>query len=226
MKSKAITLPYLNYILLFCVLLTACGPTPELVDPLHIALEVDVEEPSPINTTEQIKEEFGAVEKLFSTAQLTLDSLDYECETGPKGGTINFYKQENELRLVSNSFYEGDHFGATEKYYLKDGKLFFAFIKEGAWMFDSDLPEGDLDLTNPPTKDEIKEYRFYYTADGTPLECLKKEYVIRSAIDLPVDPDQVQNTKIDCLRAKEIYRKFERLVNLEIIEDLKEELCL
>ena len=225
MKSKAITLPRLNYILLLLVLLTACGPTPEVVT-APLPTEKELEESVSINSIEQIKEEFNAVEKLFSTARLTLDSLDYECEIGPKGGKINFYKQENELRLISNNFYEGDHFGSTEKYYLKDGKLFFAFIKQGTWTFDSDLPENStIEPMSPPTKDEIKEYRFYYAADGTPLECLKKEYVIRSAIDLPVDPGQVENQAVDCSQAKEFYQKFDRLASLEVIEDLKVELC-
>lgn len=227
MKSNINTLPYFNYLLLLFVLLTACGQTPDPAKALPLAVDPEFEEAKQVNTIEQIKDEFSAVEKLFSTARLTVDSLDYDCENDPVGGTINFYKQENELRLISSNFYEGDHSATTEKYYLKDGKLFFAFVEESTWMFDADLPDNaEFDPMNAPTKDEVKEYRFYYADDGQPLQCLEKEYVIRSAIDLPVDPDQVQNKESDCSRAEKIYQKFERLVKLEVMEDLKQELCL
>jgi hypothetical protein len=226
LKSKSSTLSHFNYILLLFVLLTACGQVPEAVE-ATLPVDQAVEKATPINSLEQIKEEFGRVEKLFSTAQLTVDSLDYECENDPKGGTINFYKYKNELRLISNDFYEGDHSGTTEKYYVKDGKLFFAFVEKGSWTFDSDLPENvELDPINPPTKDEMKEFRFYFAESGKPLQCLEKEYVIRSSIDLPVDPDQVQNTPNNCEDAQEFYQKFNRLVKLEIMEDLEKELCL
>ena len=140
MKSKNNFLPSFNYALLLVVLLTACGQPPEpIVADLIIPAVVDESEPA--HRIKQIEEEFDYVEKLLSEAMLSVDSLEYECENDPKGGTISFYRSGEELRLIQSAYYEGDHASVMEKYYLKNGELFFAFVEEVVWTFDGDLPK-------------------------------------------------------------------------------------
>lgn len=226
LKSNDTNLPYLNYLILLLVLLTACGQTPIQADAITETETEEASENTPINSIQQIKEAYSVVEKLFFTAQLKLDSLDYECENDRKGGILNYYKQGEQLRLIKHAYYEGDHSAVTEEFYLKDGKLFFAFVEESYWMFDSELPENtDFDPTNPPTKDVIKEFRYYFQADGTPLQCLEKEYVIRSAIELPVDPNLVANQEGDCAKAADVRVRFQHLAQLEIVEDMRAAMC-
>lgn len=215
--SKAL-LFRLNASLVFIILLSACGQAPP---PADTPSEAVITTPSADNVDpiEVVQAVYTDVEQLFTSAKLKLDSIDYTCEETGEAGQLNFYSYQGELRLVRHDYSAGDHFGATENYYVKDGELYFAFIENVAWSFDAEYPSEDP--TVPPTKDEITEYRYYYHAaqagsEPTPIRCLQKDYVLRSAVELPTDPDQIPNQAMaDCKAGQEAYQKF-----LDILQSL------
>jgi len=186
----------INCLLLALVFLSACGttPDPELAEDTH----------APTSTTleiDKITEDCAAIEQLFSEAKLQMDTVHYQCPKGAKGGKIDIFQHTDEVKLIRHTYFEGDHLGGVEKFYLQEDELRFVHIEETAMSMDTDFaPASDGTIH---TRDDITEKRFYFTkpySGQNPLaiSCLTKSYVLRSAIDLPTNPEEIKNQQIDC----------------------------
>lgn len=81
--------------------------------------------------------------------------LEAECDG--LFGDIEFQSQNGKIRMISYTS-GSDHGAVTEEYYFQNDSLFFLFVSEGGWMFDSE----NTDSENPKTIDEITETRYYF----------------------------------------------------------------
>lgn len=203
--------------LLLLVVLSACGTGPDRPQQEQVkatdAAEVVQEDP-----ISSIKNRFQAINEWLKSAELRMDSVDYDCPDFPSGGKIQFYRHQGELVMLKHDFFEGDHFGGSETFYLRNEKPIFVFVQEGSWRFAG--PESE-DPVAPNTQDDIVEYRYYYDdyvagKEQSSLKCLKKDYVIRSWVDIPTEVDKIPNKAVECgEEAKELLKKFEDLATTE-----------
>lgn len=227
----------LAYFAILMVVFTACGP--EGPNPLTntsapVATEEEPRLPEEVNssivdtvpvtpdeeaTVAAVRAEYAAVEADFNGARLKMDSMVYDCEADPVGGRLRTYQSTNgDISLIRHAYYAGDHGGGEASYYLKNGKVFFIYVQESRWTF----ADGMTDDGTPHTRDDFTEYRFYFDADGNPVRCLKKEYFVRTATEIPVDPDKIPSVRTDCGEAEaqlgifaEIWARLDSVVSLK-----------
>lgn len=141
---------------------------------------------------EDIRQEFSLIQTLVTEGQLRLDSMNYECPDEPRGGFLSRYYQGEELRLLKHEYYLGDHNWIASHWYFKEQSCFFAFREEGSWRFDGPgVEEG-----TPATRDDFKEYRYYFGPAEEPLRILEKAYSISSRDASSLDPATVPNVGI------------------------------
>ena len=148
MQTKDLRL--LNFGILLCLSLSACGggpPAPETVTENDKAESTTVDGP-----IEDIRQRFSTVNEWLNQAQLRMDSLPYDCVDYPSGGTIKLFRHEGELVMLRHDFYQGDHDGTTETYYLENEHPVFVFVEETSWRFAG--PDTD-DPAAPNTEDRI-----------------------------------------------------------------------
>ncbi|MEF9478522.1 hypothetical protein OWR28_13170 [Chryseobacterium sp. 1B4] len=118
------------------------------------------------NPIDQIKKEYAVLQAQLEAKQLNSSKFSYDCHDEPSGEVI-FYSDKDEIKVIEHFYAEHSHFSASEKYFIKDGKLFFVFRQETVWNFDGGTPE------KPVTKDDITETRIYLQ-NNQPLKCLEK----------------------------------------------------
>ena len=142
---------------------------------------------SPINT---IRKRFQLIREDIKNEEYHVASQSYKSEGEPFGGKVIYHEHEAVPRMISHQIYAGDHSYKTVEYYSWEGKLFFVYVKEGAWRFDHEnLGEGGIVQY---TIDEILEFRFYYHQEKA-IRCLEKQYQILTARDDEPAPDEVPN---------------------------------
>ncbi|PHI21748.1 hypothetical protein CEQ90_00225 [Lewinellaceae bacterium SD302] len=185
--------PQLNLLLVLLILLSACGG--QVDSPEATASSLESKEKVSADPAVIIRERFQEIDGWLKQADLSMDSMEYDCPDDPTGGRISFFRKAGELVMIKHDYYQGDHFGATESYYLIDEKPVFIHLTEESWTFAG--PEGS-DPTVPNTQDNISEFRFYLNSGQEPLNCLRKDYVLRSWIELPTNPNEVPNKTIEC----------------------------
>lgn len=159
--------------------LTARSASVEKVDPKD----------APLAT---IRANYQRIETARRAGTLTKDSLFYNCEQAMTDGSIYFYSDDSGVVLASHGYSMGDHGGATEYYYYRDGKLIFYFEQGGHWQFGGPmqvLPDG---TEVPGTIDKVIEKRRYYHAD-TLIKALIKNYHIQSGEDGAVKAAEATN---------------------------------
>ncbi|MEL6142789.1 MAG: hypothetical protein AAFU67_14360 [Bacteroidota bacterium] len=203
-------LTLLNSILLLLVLLSACGTTPEQQN-------ATAQKAIPYQDDEiaVIQSECNTTDLLFAEAQLSMDTVHYACTISQQRGKIDTFHYQDEVKLIRHTYYQGDHFGAIENYYLANNQLSYVHVEETTWSFDPDF-EPETDGTKH-TRDDISEKYFYFAIaqpgqHPAPISCLKKEYVLRSAIELSTNPDEIRNQKVDC--SNEAHVIFNRFLDL------------
>ena len=153
------------------------------------------------NTTDEIltdEEAIADVRKFYAetTAKLAAgslkkDSLAYSCEASMQEGQLTFYANAGGVVLVENSYGRGDHFGQTDHWYFKDGKLAFLFEEAGSWQFGGPMKEDEAGNQMPGTVDEITENRYYFN-NGELVKHLAKSYKLESWKEA-LNPDTVSN---------------------------------
>jgi hypothetical protein len=84
-------------------------------------------------------------------------TIAFEDTDTPFSGDLVVRDYEGGLQSMVISYAAGDHSALTEHFYLKDGRLFFAYVVACTWRF----AEGSTD-ENPKTEDTRTEDRFYY----------------------------------------------------------------
>ncbi|WP_256002108.1 hypothetical protein [Pedobacter deserti] len=141
--------------------------------------------------------------------QGVLDStgFEYDC-SGERAGTVTYFSEQGELRMIRHSYSEYSHFSAVDQYFVSGNKLYFAHLTETTWSFESGkAAEG-------ATKDDIKEKRLYVVGGKLAL-CLQKTYERRShASDNPL-PEQVKSREVDCKPSEKKLAGFDKLLALK-----------
>lgn len=140
------------------------------------------------------------VTKLVSGA-LDSTAFKYSCHN-EKSGTVSYFTESGQLRLIVHRYNEYDHFSAVDRYFVKDSTLFFAYTSSVTWAFESG-PEG-------ATRDNITEKRVYLVNEQ-PIKCLEKKFVIRSrAADNP-RAETVPSREVDCPSAEAVRKPYRLL---------------
>lgn len=208
---------FFNLILITFVLLTACAPDvppPSAED--HQGLDPQDEL---IKALDQKKQ---AIDKLLANAELRHDSLAFECESVREGGRLSFFKKGDEIRLLRHAYYNGDQHGGIISAYVENGQLFYAHVEEGSWSSDQEAPQEEGVLH---TREDNTEYTYYFDEAGTPIRCLQKSYVIRSAVQLPLELEKIKADEIGCGGAKVLQAFFNRVKDVETVGALVDILC-
>jgi hypothetical protein len=140
-------------------------------------------------TVAEIQQAYKETMAAYGNGSLDSVSFQYSCY-GEKEGTVSYFSTNGRLRMIVHEYGENSHYGAQERYFVKDSTLFFVYVEDASWSFDPDGPEGS-------TKDNVSERRIYL-ADGKPFKCLEKKYVLRSASASNPISSKVPNKEIDC----------------------------
>ncbi|SDR12634.1 hypothetical protein SAMN05421664_3679 [Chryseobacterium soldanellicola] len=141
-----------------------------------------------IKTVDDIKKEYSILNTLLTSKKLDSTSFNYNCDE--REGEIVLYYQNKKLKIVKDFYSEHSHFSSSTKYFVNNDHVFFIFKEDTSWNFDGGTPE------KPITKDDITEKRIYLQ-NGNAIQCLEKEYSIRSVGNNP-DPDKITNKETKC----------------------------
>ena len=163
-----------------------------------------------------IRERYSQITQLKSKHLLEKSVIRYQCPDYPEEGTVTFYADHGEYRLVELSYSQGDHYGASEEYYIWDNQVFFYYFSSAIWSFDF---SNSGDATEANTLDTFEENRVYFS-EGKAIRCLKKNYEVRSTDEIPLTADKVANEAYDCFEGAAIINKYEQLLQLAESEDV------
>jgi hypothetical protein len=197
----------LNMMILLCI--TACtqhsessgkGPQSDgLKDTSTKRSSNSAVEPSQLLTNvESIQTAYSNILSKATGGQLDSISFKYSCH-GEKNGTVSYFTEQGQLRLIVHRYNGYDHFSADDRYFVKDSTLFFTITKSITWAFE-DGQEG-------ATKDNISERRVYLVS-GQPTKCLEKKFSVRSQAKDNPSSETVPNRQVDCPEAGTVMKQF------------------
>jgi len=150
----------------------------------------DQQQNSTTSSIDQIKKDYAFLQTQLESKKISSSKFTYDCNEEPSGEVV-FYSDQGEIKVIEHFFAEHSHFSGSEKYFIKDGKLFFIFRQETVWNFDGGTPE------KPITKDDITETRIYIHNDK-PLKCIEKKYSIQSNQKEKTVPDNIPGKEVQC----------------------------
>ncbi len=205
----------LNLLLLIGIIFTACAPD---VPPLSTEETLDEQQ----LLIQALEERRAVVDALLADAKLRHDSLAFECEHTRDGGRLSFFREEDDLRLLRYSYYNGDRHGGVINAYVAHDSLFYAHVEEGTWSFDQEAPQDDGILH---IKEDYTEYFYYYGVAGAAIRCLQKNYIVRSSVELPLELEKIQANEISCGGAQVLQAFFSRVRAVETAGALIDILC-
>lgn len=154
-----------------------------------------------LSSVTQIQQQYNAIVTAYKNAQLDSVSFKYNCD-GEKSGTVSYFSEKGNLKLIKHSYAEYDHHEMVDQYFIEGDVPFFAHLKSLSWSFDSG-PEG-------ATKDAITEQRIYLS-DWKAIKCLQKKYEIRLHAGVNPKPEQVPNKEVDCASSQSIEKPYRLL---------------
>lgn len=113
----------------------------------------------------RIREYYAEVEAL---QELKKEDLEFKCEDDFMEGilTRRFRRDTDQVVRLDLGYLAGDHGGADEMYYYREGQVFFVLISDSWWRF-SGLKEGQ-------TVDMMRERRYYFSK-GQCIRVLEKK---------------------------------------------------
>lgn len=167
-----------------------------------VAERTNVVESIKLDNVGDIQKEFYRVQSNINKRQLDSTGFKYECNE--RVGDAGYYYEGKDLKMIRFSTADS-HFSSEQYYYINTGKLYFVYIKETLWSFESVTDD------KPETKDEIREKRFYII-DGKPIRCLEKNYTIRSSSVNNPNPDEIKNTEMKNCSSADIENQFDVLM--------------
>jgi hypothetical protein len=141
-----------------------------------------------IQSLEDIKKEYAAVNNLLTAKKLDSTGFTYYCNE--KEGEVVIYKQDGKIRMVKDFYAQHSHFSSSTRYFIKNNQVFFIFQDETLWNFDGGTPE------KPETKDDITEKRMYIL-NNKAVQCLEKKYSVRSKGNNQ-DPNKITIRETTC----------------------------
>tara|TARA_Y100000815_G_C13333780_1_gene497038 strand:- start:1646 stop:2236 length:591 start_codon:yes stop_codon:yes gene_type:complete len=151
-----------------------------------------------------IKVDYLDIVKARDNNNLKETHLKYNCN-GEKSGEIHFYTDDSGLRFIEHVHAEYDHHQAKDQYFIKDGKLFFIFLEKTDWSFvESQAAEN-------ATQDKITEER-YYIAGDTLINCLTKQYTVRSDAENNTRSEDIPNKKANCPPIEDLMSQYNLLL--------------
>lgn len=153
-------------------------------------------------TVAEIRQAHAAIVTKLGEGRLDSTSFSYSCDD-EKNGTVSYYSDNGQLRMVVHRYNEYDHYSAEDTYFVQDSTLFFAFLKRVAWSFTSG-PEG-------ATKDDITELRVY-VVDQQPVQCLEKKFTVHSHADSNPTSEEVPSREVDCIAMNRVIEPYRALL--------------
>lgn len=157
----------------------------------------------PIQSVEDIQDAYTGVVEQWDRGALDSVSFEYTCGNGERSGTVSYFSQEGNLRLIIHRYSEYSHYSAEDQYFVRDSILYFAFLKGISWTFEEG-PEGS-------TRDNITEQRVYLL-DMQPVKCLEKKYIIRSQVKENPLPESVPNKEVKCASSSSLVKSYHQLL--------------
>ncbi|MEL6251374.1 MAG: hypothetical protein AAFR87_05120 [Bacteroidota bacterium] len=125
---------------------------------------------------ELIREEFATI----NADELYMDTIPFMDQSTEGGEIIAFYNTIGELRKVQATIW-GEMGKQLEEYYVKEGKLFFAFKQRHNYnrpVYQTDpsviREERDTEIFDPK-KSEISEFRYYFDQDQSMIRYIDAE---------------------------------------------------
>ncbi|WAC21538.1 hypothetical protein OVA24_09095 [Luteolibacter sp. SL250] len=122
-----------------------------------------------------IRAQYAAIEAVGTKGE----EIKFEAEGDPLSGTLTRFRKDGQMVKAVLSYTSGDHGGSDERFYYRDGKLFFIHVTDSSWKF------GGKPASNgqPGTIDEVTEHRIYLH-DGKVIRNLTKTASAESGEDL------------------------------------------
>ncbi|MFA0964437.1 hypothetical protein AB9P05_21705 [Roseivirga sp. BDSF3-8] len=155
-----------------------------------------------ISGIQDIKEEFSTLTSLRDSSRLLSVAVPYKCYE--ESGTVTYYYQGTDLRIITHDYHAGGHYSANNQYYLHNDSLFFAILEEATWMFDSQGGQG-------ATRDDISQHRYYFV-NNEPVRCLRKKYSLYSYRDDNPAAENVPNEEVECDQVANVRSKYHTLI--------------
>ena len=136
----------------------------------------------------EIRKWYDTVQGAKRTAER---KIAFEAEGEPLSGDVAIRDYDGGWKMVLVSYGAGDHAGIEEKFYFKDGKLFFAHIVTSYWRFHPDSTD-----EKPKTIDTRTEDRYYYE-DKTCVRRLTRSATSAEADKLPAIVAKLEQKQIE-----------------------------
>ena len=160
---------------------------------------------NPPKTTEEIKVAYQYITAQLSNKALDSTTFEYNCNN-EKSGTVTFYTDHSQLRLIKHNYSEYDHFSSSDSFFVTGDKLFFVYRKTIVWSFESG-PEGS-------TKDDVTESRNYFINEK-PVKCLEKKYTIHSQSPEKPKHDQISSKEVSCKETPTLLAQYKLLLSYQ-----------
>lgn len=106
----------------------------------------------------EIRNWYGAIQEAKPTSE---KEILFEAADEPLAGEMTVRAYPGGLKAITLGYGAGDHGGASEHYYFRNGELFFIFVEESTWRFAG----GEDAEGNPKIYVTLRENR-YYLKDG------------------------------------------------------------
>jgi hypothetical protein len=151
-----------------------------------------------------IKEAYALTMRQVRSGSLDSISHKYNCNS-ERAGTITYFLEKGNVKLIKHSYNEYDHFAATDEYFVSNNVLFFAHLSNTLWSFETG------GAAESATKDNITEQRIYIV-NKQPLQCLEKKYIIRSQDASRPNPEDIPNKEVRCKPIQPLLKTFSKLL--------------
>lgn len=151
---------------------------------------------------EEIQKAYATIMAQMEARALDSTSFKYNCYN-EKSGTVTYFSENDELRMIVHRHNEYDHHAAVDHYFVKDSTLFFVYLTKVLWAFESGA-EG-------ATRDNTTEQRIYLV-DEKPIKCLEKQFVVRSQAANNPRSEIVANKEVDCAPLKSVTEPYRVLL--------------
>ncbi|MDW3651478.1 MAG: hypothetical protein R8P61_30645 [Bacteroidia bacterium] len=158
---------------------------------------------SAITPIDLIKEEFAAI----NADELYMDTIPFMDQSTEGGEIIAFFNTIGELRKVQSTLL-GEMGKQIEEYYVKEGKLFFAFKQRHNYnrpMYQTDpsiIKEGiDTEIFDPE-KTKISEYRYYFDKDQSLIRLIDAEKNILEEEQIELEEEEKLIAAFDLIQTR------------------------
>lgn len=182
-------------------------------------LPAPIKKPTTFEIISDVRAKFSEITGKVHDEKLEKEELYYDCPDYPEEGSVSYYSENGEVKMVEIENIEGDHGGSTVQYYLWDNQLFFVYYRRSYWSFDNNESS-----ENPQTVDTFIEQRFYFHK-GEAVKCLDKTYKVYSARDINANSENTPNVEKDCHGAENLISEVNQLLKFQSM-DLDEGACL